>query len=281
MSFSICASNPWLRFNGSWLPHQPTLPAVQQHPQTRNLPPPQRTLFMAPADANPQAVSSFTSSTAPTRPADASSNSTTAGGWRTKPARTAVVSRKSQPSDAAPAAAESPPAHVPHEFTAPSTPGYASGDTAVHRLEKARGNHKKAFLLSLFFIPLPFSHYGQRVLVKSMYLSVQPHSCQVGIGFYRLSFGQIGAKDQILNKSVIKPGRWLSDQISYCRFIISIQPRVCPVKASQSYMEFQRKKRVLTNRAMLYKGKTTLYRTSHPTGKYKHTNIMAFATDKS
>lgn len=162
VSFSICASNPWLRFNGSWLPHQPTLPAVQQHPQTRNLPPPQRTLFMAPADANPQAVSSFTSSTAPTRPADASSNSTTAGGWRTKPARAAVVSRKSQPSDAAPAAAESPPAHVPHEFTAPSTPGYASGDTAVHRLEKARGNHKKAFLLSLFFIPLPFSHYGQR-----------------------------------------------------------------------------------------------------------------------
>uniref|UniRef100_A0A663EM61 Amelogenin X-linked n=1 Tax=Aquila chrysaetos chrysaetos TaxID=223781 RepID=A0A663EM61_AQUCH len=47
VSFSICASILRLRFNGSWLHHEPTLPAVQQHPQMWNLPPLQHTLFMA------------------------------------------------------------------------------------------------------------------------------------------------------------------------------------------------------------------------------------------
>lgn len=185
-----------------------------------------------------------------TNQGDASSNCTTTGRWTMKPAPAASASCKSQPTHAAPAAGESPSAHVSHEPASPSAAGHASGATVAHWQEKGRGNNKKASLPAPALSPQPLQ--PESVLVKSIYLFVKSHSCQVAIGLYQFSFCQIQAADQILNKFVIKPGRWLSDQISYCRSIISIQPWVHPAKASRSYMEFQRKKHVLTNSAMLW-----------------------------
>lgn len=113
--------------------------------------------------------------------------------------------------------------HLPRYPTNPPS-SQTPGARGVHQQEKAGSSNKN---VSLSYPP-PLSQ--RCVLVKSLYQSVQSHSCQVGIGWYQFSFCQIGANEKILNKFVIKPDLWSDSHLSLCGAVISIQPWFCPVK---------------------------------------------------